>query len=522
MANLFVRAAVHRPTTPQIKGSNVTGLTNPSIEPLEPADSLTLESQVTETIDFGMVPASDQQALSSIDSALLRTRTLVTKLTADLATNPQDLSNLGNPGSVLKGYAGAAQKILGLVDMVFKHLPNSNTGSTSIPTTVTIPQPELPPVPTLLPTAAPTSAPTSPPTEAPTFAPTPAPTKQPLPESVLSKTLVGEAPGSDLPGSTSTTGVIKTDGTGVTGFFDRTSRQDWYGMQVEAGKIYKLSLDANNAGRDSIQIIQNNYIQNLVKLSEDGESIYFNSDLTGTVHFAVKGSTSLEGKAYTITSELVPNLNAPGYQIDYDLAPSLLPFKSYFDLAAKTLSSIVVGDVPAVASGFKDGFVDDLYVKVMVDNSITGTLLGYAGPEEMRDGSKLPSAADMYTTAAVLGRLGQAQAVDFIVHETMHAMGLGTLWSNLKLLNTSGNYIGANALDAYRQLTGKPGLTSVPVDSGSGHFSESALGNEILTPVIGKNSYVSIVSIGALEDLGYVVDYSHAENFVLPAGVFVG
>jgi hypothetical protein len=46
------------------------------------------------------------------------------------------------------------------------------------------------------------------------------------------------------------------------------------------------------------------------------------------------------------------------------------------------------------------------------------------------------------------------------------------------------------------------------------------LGNEILTPTIGRNSFISVVSIGALEDLGYVVDYTEAESFVLPTGVF--
>lgn len=516
MANIFVKAAVHRSTPPQIKGSNITGLNSPTAQTLESAEQPFTETTTTEPIQAEIDLDLDKQALSSIDTALLRTGTLLSKITAAVPTSAGTLSSLGNPNTVLTGYSGAAQKIMGLVDMVFKHLPTSNTGSISVPTVITVPQPDLPVVPTLAPTPAPTQAPT----ETPTAAPTPAPTKVPAPETVTNKILVGEAPGSDLPGSTATTGVIKTDGTGVTGFFDRTSRQDWFGMQVEAGKIYKLTLDAANAGRDSIQIIQDNYIQNLVKLSDDGDSIYFNSDKAGKVHFAVKGSTALEGQSYTITSELVPDLNKPGYQVDYDLAPSLLPFKSYFDQAALTLSGIVAGDVPAVASTFKDGFVDDLYVKVMADLSITGTLLGYAGPEEMRDGSKLPSAADMYTTAAVLGRLGQTQAVDFIVHETLHAMGLGTLWSNFKLLNASGNYIGANALEAYRDLTGKPGLTFVPVEPGSGHFSESVLGNEILTPTIGRTSFISAVSIGALADLGYVVDYTHAENFVLPAGVY--
>jgi hypothetical protein len=518
MANLFIRAAVHRPNRPQTKDTNAT-------EPDYSDDALLS----TELLDPELAASVDQRALSSLDAALLRTRTLITKVTADIPTSSVvDLTGLANPTSLLKGYAGVGQKILSLMDLVFKNLPTSGTGSStgsiSLPKPIPVPVPEVTVAPTAAPTsaptAAPTEAPTAAPTPAPTDAPTPAPTKAPVPETTNTSSVVGEAQGADLPGSTSTSGVIKTDGTDVTGFFDRTSRQDWYRMEVEAGKVYKLTLDAANAGRDSIQVIQNNFIQNLVKLSADGESIYFNSDRAGTVHFAVKGNTAIEGQGYTISAEVVSSLDDTGYQIEFDLASQLLPFKSYFDMAAQAISDIVVGDLPSVASAYKDGFVDDLYIKVMVDSSITGTLLGYAGPEDLRNGSKLPSAADMYTTPAVLSRLGQAQSVDFIVHETLHAMGLGTLWNNFKLLNLSGNYIGANALDAYRELTGKLGLTSVPVDAGSGHFSESALGNEILTPTIGRNSFISVVSIGALEDLGYVVDYTEAESFVLPTGVF--
>lgn len=494
------------------------------------------------------------------DTAVLRARTLISKVTMDLTASKSVVPGIGDLSNLLKGDTNTASQVLTLVDTLLKNLPTAGSAPTSIPPTsiitvakpVPLPEataaptvaptsaptvaPTLAPTaaptaaPTSAPTAAPTSAPTAAPTEAPTAAPTPAPTeaptpaptKAPVPETTNTSSVVGEAQGADLPGSTSTSGVIKTDGTDVTGFFDRTSRQDWYGMEVEAGKVYKLTLDAANAGRDSIQVIQNNFIQNLVKLSADGESIYFNSDRAGTVHFAVKGNTAIEGQGYTISAEVVSSLDDTGYQIEFDLASQLLPFKSYFDMAAQAISDIVVGDLPSVASAYKDGFVDDLYIKVMVDSSITGTLLGYAGPEDLRDGSKLPSAADMYTTPAVLSRLGQAQSVDFIVHETLHAMGLGTLWNNFKLLNLSGNYIGANALDAYRELTGKLGLTSVPVDAGSGHFSESALGNEILTPTIGRNSFISVVSIGALEDLGYVVDYTEAESFVLPTGIFTG
>jgi len=180
---------------------------------------------------------------------------------------------------------------------------------------------------------------------------------------------------------------------------------------------------------------------------------------------------------------------------------------------------VVKADLPAVANATKNGFVDDLYIKVKVDNGITGNLLGYAGPEAYRTGSNLPSEGDFFTTPTVLSRLSSQQAVDFIVHESLHAMGVGTLWQSFGLLDASGNYIGAQALAAYRQLSNNPNAKFVPTDPGSGHFSESVFGNEISTPTLGRSADISAITVGALADLGYVVDFTAADNYVLPTGI---
>jgi len=305
----------------------------------------------------------------------------------------------------------------------------------------------------------------------------------------------------------------------VSAFLDPASRSDWLAVNLEANKIYKFTLSSPVGGTDSMLIVKDYVIQNTVKFTTDNNSFYFNASESFKGYVVIQGNTAQQGKAYQVKVEEVKVTEQAGYQVEFDLDPALQPYKNLFDLAAQEIQRVVKADLPAVASATKSGFVDDLYIKVKVDNSISGTLLGYAGPEGYRTGSNLPSEGDFFTTPAVLSRLNTSQAVDFIVHETMHAMGVGTLWQSFGLLNAGGNYIGAQALAAYRQLSNNPTAKFVPTDPGSGHFSETVFGNEISTPILGRNADISAITVGALADLGYVVDFAAADNYVLPVGV---
>ena len=133
-----------------------------------------------------------------------------------------------------------------------------------------------------------------------------------------------------------------------------------------------------------------------------------------------------------------------------------------------------------------------------------------------------------------------ARFLDTIVHEVGHVLGLGTVWEDpvpgRKLVVPTDDgyaYVGRHAVEAYAALrkgaTAKP-PSSIALDlaeqegTRSFHWSETDLTHEIMstsldapTVATGSNA-ISAVSVGALQDLGYLVDPRAAERLVLASG----
>lgn len=134
-----------------------------------------------------------------------------------------------------------------------------------------------------------------------------------------------------------------------------------------------------------------------------------------------------------------------------------------------------------------------------------------------------------------------------VVHEILHVLGFNeAVWHRLGLVEGNGfvsdpmdpdvidftpcgedpRYVGANAVAAYRALGGEE--DSIPLQTGdphpSGqwcdtHWDEATFGNELMSGVLNLTADrwpLSAVTLGALEDLWYSVDYDAADPFVLP------
>lgn len=192
-----------------------------------------------------------------------------------------------------------------------------------------------------------------------------------------------------------------------------------------------------------------------------------------------------------------------------------------FTEAADYLSSVILADLPdAIVDG---ALIDDITITATLAtiDGVGGTL-GSAGPRALRgDGTYLPATGAMtFDTADADNQLGLGNWETIVLHEMMHALGFGTLWSLMGL--TSGSiaggdlrFIGANASDTY--LTEFPTIAGadagaflgVPVetDGGSGtaggHWDELLFDEEIMTGYVDTGGYVSVMTIAALEDMGY-------------------
>ncbi len=107
-----------------------------------------------------------------------------------------------------------------------------------------------------------------------------------------------------------------------------------------------------------------------------------------------------------------------------------------------------------------------------------------------------------------------------ITHEMGHVLGLGTLWDRFDFIDRPrGGYTGENTLAQYRALSGDTDASFVPLETGGGrgtaygHWSENVFGDEIMTGYVDRDMPISRVTVAALEDLGYTVNYAAADPF---------
>lgn len=193
-----------------------------------------------------------------------------------------------------------------------------------------------------------------------------------------------------------------------------------------------------------------------------------------------------------------------------------------------------------------------------------GGVLGSAGPDlyTYYDNNPLgtPTIALNYATtgamefdsADVAALVGANQFYGVVLHEMAHVLGFGTLWTlNDDVFPTtyplytsgSGQYMAPHALAEWKAEFNQPAATFVPVELGggtgtaNGHWNENNGGggstgivsastgldfaNELMTGWASSTFFVSRTTLGALDDLGYIVDYSKAgvvSHLVVPEG----
>ena len=181
-------------------------------------------------------------------------------------------------------------------------------------------------------------------------------------------------------------------------------------------------------------------------------------------------------------------------------------------------------------------------------------ILGSAGPQSYRyfdndPFSPNPTIALYYATSGIMefdsadvaALVAANTFYGVVLHEMAHVLGIGTLWTPNNNLNGtvyplytagSGQYTGPNALAGFQTEFNQPLATFVPVELGggggtaNGHWNEvdGGFGNtgltsgpggpdfrtELMTGWASNTFFISTVTLGGLDDLGYIVDYSKA------------
>ena len=279
-------------------------------------------------------------------------------------------------------------------------------------------------------------------------------------------------------------------------------------LKNAAGTVIE-SFDAASSPRISIanNVLTINPTNDLINNTQ-----YFVTFASGTVK-------DLAGNGYagTTTYDFTTTLSA----FNIDLAYSGdAQYQSYFDQAANFWEKVITGDLPT-ASG-----IDDLKISAAVaaDDGVGGRL-GYASPTQLRGDSSLPFDGTMsFDSADMANMVSNGTLLRVIMHEMGHVLGLGSLWGQPKFsFNTTfGQYTGSNGLDAYRQISGNAGAAYVPLETSTGnpgtdnaHWSEATFKDELMTGFATGAMTLSRMTIGALADLGYQVNYAAAETYTL-------
>jgi hypothetical protein len=221
----------------------------------------------------------------------------------------------------------------------------------------------------------------------------------------------------------------------------------------------------------------------------------------------------------------------------------------YFDSAAQQWGHVVSGWPKGtfLEPPRGGGAPPSLLIKVVFKDLVRSDEVARVDPAELLshlvsgpDGKEFPSQGTISIDLPDVKRLldDQPRFKDTIVHEVGHVLGLGTLFQQAGLVSKDGKkYVGDYGRKAYSELLGlKPGsVEDVPlqkVEDGKStpafHWDERALEKDVMSTLLDQPgvagssklhpddspadriNVISIVSAGALKDLGYVVDSSKA------------
>lgn len=196
---------------------------------------------------------------------------------------------------------------------------------------------------------------------------------------------------------------------------------------------------------------------------------------------------------------------------------------------AERWSSVITGGLPTIKLS------EDLCTEGLTIDISGGTfphahgICGNVGPTHLRPDNLLPARGTMQLDTSDLDCL-EARGLLYpaLLHQMAHVLGFGILWSSayLNIVADEGGYdplfTGPHATEVYSELTrfDQPGI---PVENTGGrgnrdfHWRERIFGHELMTGHmdIGPNP-LSRLTLAALEDMGYSVDYDAAEAFTLP------
>ncbi|MBT7729788.1 MAG: hypothetical protein HN703_12975 [Planctomycetaceae bacterium] len=242
------------------------------------------------------------------------------------------------------------------------------------------------------------------------------------------------------------------------------------------------------------------------------------------------GGTPSEISSFVVINDYVPPLN---FQIDFvfnaDVPESLVTASG---LAANLWQSVITENLPEVTSGIF-GTIDDIQINVQLgllsgDSDGDGNTLAQGQPLLFRtDSTGLPYLAQIGVDEADISNPALST---IMAHEIGHCLGFPTSrgWENNVIplgSDAPTNFTGPKAVEQYNLLFGTAAVAAgVPIeqDGGDGtafaHWDDATFGNELMTGTLDFTSTnpLSVITVGAFDDMGYGVNYDAAQPYSPP------
>ena len=246
----------------------------------------------------------------------------------------------------------------------------------------------------------------------------------------------------------------------------------------------------------------------------------FTATTTGT-HYIAAGAYGNQIGSYKVSvNDVTPTTTEESnFDISFYMANGH-EYRTYFEAAADFWQEVVLSELEDVyigtVSGINIGTIDDLmiYCAVIENGGRSGPVASAGYLRRRSTGNELPYLGVVYLNEAhIQEQISRGQLTDVIKHEIGHVLGISSGgFRDFELTNNS-NYVGANGLREYNNYTGYQ-ASSVPLEASGGggtagsHWSRSIFQNELMEGWVASSMPLSRLTIAALEDIGYDVNYN--------------